>query len=232
MTKIWRRIAAVAGLLPLPLMGQSYQPLDSITAAAVSASKAAAQRQGYEHVEVSVKSLDTRLQLPLCGQALETLGHKRSKALGSGSVGIRCTGPKAWTIYVRTDVSAMREVPVLRRALARNSQIEPQDIKMVLMPVASTGSGLMYDPAQIVGMEVVRTLDEGSTLRVDQLRAPKVIKRGQQVTLVSSIAGLQVTSQGKALADAVAGERVMVLNNSSGQRIEGVARTDGVVSVQ
>jgi flagella basal body P-ring formation protein FlgA len=84
---------------------------------------------------------------------------------------------------------------------------------------------------QIIGMELTRSLDAGSTIGVNQLRPPKVIKRGQQVTLVAGAGNLQVRMQGKALGDATAGERVRVTNLSSNQQVEGIANSDGTVSV-
>ena len=75
------------------------------------------------------------------------------------------------------------------------------------------------------------SVESGSSIRIDQLRAPKVIKRGQQVTLLTGLNGLEVRIQGKALRDAAAGERVTVTNLSSGKQIEGTAHSDGTVSV-
>ena len=91
--------------------------------------------------------------------------------------------------------------------------------------------GIIYDPNQIIGMELTRSLNAGSSLKLNQLRQPKVILRGQQVILVTRINGLQVTMQGKATKDAVAGERVVVTNSGSGTNVEGIAQADGSVEI-
>ena len=59
-----------------------------------------------------------------------------------------------------------------------------------------------------------------------------MISRGQQITLIAGDNGLEVRMQGKALKDAAVGERVNVTNLSSGQQVEGIANSDGTVSVQ
>ena len=100
------------------------------------------------------------------------------------------------------------------------------------MPVDSVIDGIIFEPGQIVGMELARSLNAGSTLKVSQLRQPKVIKRGQLVTLKAGAGGLEVQIQGKALEDAVEGERVMVSNLSSGKKVEGTANSDGTVTVR
>lgn len=210
---------------------ESYQALDSIMAAAVAASQERATQQGYRNVAVEVRPLDERLRLPLCGNALETFGPQASQVLGSATVGIRCTGPEPWTIYVRTNVSARQEIPVLARSLPRNAVVTEADLKLIEQPVQSVGNGTIVDPSRIIGMELTRALNAGSTIRLNQLRAPKIIKRGQQVTLTSKLKGLEVRIQGKSLGDAAEGERVAVTNLSSGRKVEGIAHSDGTVSV-
>jgi flagella basal body P-ring formation protein FlgA len=49
--------------------------------------------------------------------------------------------------------------------------------------------------------------------------------------VLSGTGGLTVRSQGKALEDAIAGERVSVVNSISGVKVEGIAGTDGTVTV-
>ncbi len=222
-------VALLAGVAPT--LAAELQSLDSISAAAISASEERARQQGYENVDVEVRPLDDRLQLPQCGQPLSSFIPPASRMLGAVSVGVECEGPQPWTIYVRTQVQAQRAVPVLARAVARNTVITAADIMLVNQPLESVGEGLVFDPEHIIGMELTRSLDEGSTLRVRHLRAPKIIKRGQQVTLVSGTGGLEVRMQGKALADAAHGERVGVAATGSGKTVEGIAHSDGSVHV-
>ena len=237
-TNFWRKLAGLAVAVAASAVAFSatgagpYQPLDSIVAAAASASERRAKNEGYENVSVEVRPLDARLRLRQCQQALSTFAPQASQVLGSVSMGIRCSDAKPWTIYVRTQVTAQRSVPVLTKSLPRYAVVMPEDIKLVERPLHSAANGLVYDPAQIIGKEITRQLDAGSTIRINQLRAPKVIKRGQQVTLVTGVNGLEVRNQGTALKDAVAGARVSVKNLSSGKQIEGIARSDGTVTVQ
>lgn len=209
-----------------------YQSLDSIVATAAKASEERAKKEGYENVSVEVRPLDARLRLRQCHEALSTFAPQTGQVLGSVSMGIRCSDATPWTIYVRTRVTAAQNVPVLTKSLPRNAVITAADIKLVQRPLQSVGNGLVYDLSQIIGKELTRQLDAGSTIRISQLRAPNAIKRGQQVTLITGLNGLEVRNQGKALKDAVAGERVTVKNLSSGKQIEGIARSDGTVSVQ
>lgn len=237
MTIFWRAllhaglmVAACISVIP-PTLAEPAQDLDSITAAAVSASEQRARQHGYNNVKTEVRPLDSRLRLPLCSETLSTISPHSSHVLGSVNIGVRCTGEKPWTIYVRANISALQSVPVLARPLPRNAIVSKDDLRLIDQPIRAAANGIIFDPKQIIGMELVRPLNAGSTIKVSQLRAPKVIIRGQQVTLVANFNGLDVRIQAKALRDAAAGERVMVSNLSSGKRVEGIAHRDGTVWV-
>ncbi|MFT6276603.1 MAG: flagella basal body P-ring formation protein FlgA [Halioglobus sp.] len=238
MTKFWHYLLAitlVVGNLVFVISSssaESMQTLESIVAAAATSGAERAKKRGYESVKTEVRPLDSRLRLPQCSQALSTLTPATEQVLGSVNIGVRCSGDKPWTIYVRTNVSATQSIPVLARPMVRGAIITSGDLLMVEQPLHSAAKGAIYDPNQIIGMELVRALDAGSQIRVSQLRLPKVVLRGQQVTLIASFNGLDVRIQGKALKDAAAGDRVAVTNLSSGKRVEGIAHSDGTVWVQ
>jgi len=236
MSKLWRQIlAAIALVQVLPsgsALAENTQALEEIATAAVEASRQRALQQDYDNVAVEVRPLDNRLRLPRCGEPLTSFIPRASQVLGAVSVGVECPGPQPWTIYVRTQVVAQRAVPVLVRPVARNTVITEQDVKMIDQPVESTGEGIVFDPQQIVGMELTRSLSEGSTIRLRYLRPPKVVKRGQQVTLIAAQDGLEVRMAGQALTDAAAGDRVRVSAETSGKTVDGTAHSDGTVHVQ
>lgn len=238
MTIFWHPLLALALVVCNLLFAvsassaDSMQALESIVAVAASHGAQRAKKRGYESVKTEVRPLDSRLRLPQCSRALSTLTPATEQVLGSINIGVRCTGDKPWTIYVRANVSAMQSVPVLARPVARGTVISKGDLLMVEQPLHSAVKGAIYDPDQIVGMELVRALEAGAQLRVNHLRLPKVVLRGQQVTLIANFNGLDVRIQGKALKDAAAGDRVAVTNLSSGKRVEGIVHTDGTVWVQ
>ncbi|MFT6285469.1 MAG: flagella basal body P-ring formation protein FlgA [Alcanivorax sp.] len=236
MTIFWRYLLP-AGLLTggllitIPVTAGGTQALESITAAATAASAIQATQRGYTNVTVDTAPLAPNLQLPECDKPLVTIPAQSSRVLGSINVRVKCPGENPWTIYVRTQVSAITVIPVLVRPIARNTLISKDDIKMIDLPLHSAPMGNIYDPNQIIGMELTRSLDAGSSLKLNQLRQPKVILRGQQVVLVTRINGLQVTMQGTAKKDAIAGQRIVVTNSGSGTSVEGIAQADGTVEI-
>jgi flagella basal body P-ring formation protein FlgA len=62
------------------------------------------------------------------------------------------------------------------------------------------------------------------------LRQPMVVRQGQNVRVVSGGAGFQVSGEGRAMANALAGQVVQV-RLASGQVISGIAQNDGSIAV-
>ena len=61
--------------------------------------------------------------------------------------------------------------------------------------------------------------------------ADTVVKRGQQVTLLASVGGIEVRATGRALNDAQAAGRVRVQNLASQMVVEGVVESGSVIRV-
>ncbi|MEQ8515406.1 MAG: flagellar basal body P-ring formation chaperone FlgA [Chromatocurvus sp.] len=235
MTDFWRSTAqcmALSGLLISTATAATLHPLADIANRAAAAARASAADAGYNNVAVQVRPLDQRLRLAKCEQSLTTLIAQTSRPLGPVSVGVRCNGSAPWTLYVRTEVSAQLTLPVLTRTVPRGAIIADNDLEMVSRAISKDPGALILDPEAIIGLETRRALPAGSTLHHNQLVAPVLVERGQNVTLVAGSHGLQVRMQGKAMANAAAGERLMVTNQRSGRRVEGVVNPDGTVHIQ
>ena len=141
--------------------------------------------------------------------------------LGHQSVGVRCSSPESWTVYVRADVTTYEEVPVLSRPVNRQDIIGHADIALRKINIRSDITGLLTDVNEIVGKEAKRNLSVGQPLRKSDIKLPIIVQRGQIVSLVSGVAGLEVRMSGKALADAASGELILVQNLSSHKRVQG-----------
>ncbi|MEM8491636.1 MAG: flagellar basal body P-ring formation chaperone FlgA [Pseudomonadota bacterium] len=202
--------------------------VDAVKLAAIDDATA----EGFDTVEVNVRPLDRRLRPALCGEALQTIRPKTGRAIGAVSYGVRCGSPVPWTLYLRADVAATMELPVLRQALPRGSLLAESDLELAVRRISSRSADLVMSMDSVVGLELKRPVAAGVPLRHGQVARPKLISRGQQVTLVAGTSGLQVRMQGKALAGGAEGDRLLVQNTSSGRRLEGVVLPDGSVRVR
>jgi flagella basal body P-ring formation protein FlgA len=89
----------------------------------------------------------------------------------------------------------------------------------------------LSDPAEAVGQVARRTLTAGSVLLAGDLLTPRLVRRGDNVALVSRRGGVEVRMNGKALGDAGENQRVRVENLSSRRVVQGIVAADGEVWV-
>lgn len=191
-----------------------------------------ARQANYRDIEVQVRPLDARLGLAQCGEALRVLPETTRRTLGPVSVGIRCDGPTPWTLYVRGQVSAAIEVPVMAASVGRGELLGRRDVRMEVQRISRETGVNFSEIDDIIGQEAKRDLAEGALIRRSDLRAPELVARGSLVTLVSGGSGLKVSMQGKAMGSGAAGDRILVTNLSSGKKVEGVVARDGSVLMQ
>lgn len=173
-------------------------------------------------------ALDPRLRLQQCTRPLQGLLAAGAQMAANMTVGVRCISP-AWTVYVPVAVESEMKVLVLRQAAARNAALGPADIEIQTRRVPGIAAGYLSAVEQLQGRHLRMPAPPGTALTVDLLAADILVKRGQRVTLIASVGGLEVRAQGEAMADASATGRVRVLNLASHKVVEGqVESTDRV----
>lgn len=180
-------------------------------------------------VTSTVGAIDPRLQLPSC-DTLEVFLPAGSRLWGNSTVGVRCQTATPWTIYVPVSIKIMAQTAVATRPLSAGQTISPADVVMQNSDLSQLPPGVIMDPALAIGKTVIISASTGQAFRHDMLRAPQVIQQGQTVKLMAKGNGFQVTSEGKALANATLGQVVSV-RTQSGQVISGIAKQNGVVEV-
>jgi flagella basal body P-ring formation protein FlgA len=133
---------------------------------------------------------------------------------------VRCAAP-AWTIYVPVTVETELQVLVMRVAAARDSSPVEGDVELQLRRVPGVATDYLTNPDQLRGRHLKVPVSPGTALSTGLLAADILVKRGQRVTLIANVGGLEVRAQGEAVADATGAGRVRVLNLSSRKIVEG-----------
>lgn len=180
-------------------------------------------------IGVTVGAIDPRLNLAACA-APEPFLPNGARAWGKTSVGVRCTAPSPWTVYIPAMVQVQGEYLAATVPLAQGQTIGPNDVARVRGDLTALPPGVVTDASQAVGYTVARTVAVGAPLRQDALRSQQAVAQGQMVRLVSSGPGFKVTSDGRALANGSDGQTIQV-RAPNGQVVSGVARMGGLVEV-
>lgn len=212
-----RLLILIAGLLlasPAPATG--FQPVDSIRAAALSTLPAGAEGEAV---------LDAALRLPACPVPL------LAQATGNSTVEVSCPQASGWRLFVPVRIRHMQTVLILGRGIAAGETITPADITTATRDASRIAGAALADPAAAVGRVARRTLQAGSLLSANDLVAPRLVRRGDAVELVSRRGGVEVRIAGRAMGDGGVNDRVSVENLSSRKIVQGIVGAGGEILV-
>lgn len=213
-----------------PAGADGLQDHGSIREAAQTYAAEYLEQQGYRY-EVTALPLDRRLRLAACDTALEAFMPPGGRIGGSSTVGVRCAGPSPWSLFVQVNARIYSEVAVAMRPLARGETLTAADVRLEERDITRLPSGFLTSLDEVVGMKARRPLATGHVIGRNAVEAPRLVRRGQIVTLVAGSGAVEIRATGKALSDAAAGERVRVRNERSDRVVEGVVANDGTVRV-
>ena len=180
-------------------------------------------------VSVEVGSVDSRLNLAKC-ESLDTVISSGSRLWGRTTVGVRCSAPEHWSIFVPATVKVTGSYYVSAKPITQGQLITENDIAAMQGDLTSMSNSTVTEPSQAVGHISTLSLGAGIVLRQDSLHLQQAVIQGQTIRLISNGDGFKVSTEAQALNSANAGQLVKV-KISSGQVISGMAKTGGVVEV-
>ncbi|KIF82164.1 flagellar basal body P-ring formation chaperone FlgA [Noviherbaspirillum autotrophicum] len=181
------------------------------------------------NASISVGAIDPRLNLAACPSP-EAFFPAGSRAWGRTTVGVRCTAPASWTIYVPATVRVHGDYFVAAAPLAQGQTIGQNDIRKVKGDLTTQPAGVITDASQAIGRSLAISAPAGAALRQDTLRAQQAIQQGQTVRITTNGPGFRVSAEARALTNANEGQ-VVQARTASGQVVSGVARMGGIVEV-
>lgn len=161
---------------------------------------------------------------------ISTTMEPGAPAWGRTHVNVRCTEGAAWNLYVPVQINVVADYLVSTRALRPGQVITEADIGRHRGNLANLPASILTDPIQAIGQSTRIALPADRPLRADMLRPATVVKQGQNVKIVAGGTGFQVSSEGRALNNAAAGQVVQV-RLASGQVVSGIARADGSIEI-
>ncbi len=181
--------------------------------------------------ETRLGKLDSRLRLKSCDLPIEAYTPEGGRSMGNTTVGIRCPGDGGWSIYLSGRIQVFGKVFVALQPIARGTTISKKQIKLVEHELSKLPYGYYQDSGIVSGMIAKRTIPTSSVVTPHMVAAPKLVRRGERVTLVAENGTLKVRMTGKALSDGISGELVRVRADRSNRVIDGTVLSSGVIKV-
>ena len=122
-------------------------------------------------------------------------------------------------------------VPVLANSLRAGDLIGARDISWIDIPVQEAEDGVILNEKDLDGMTPRRMIAAGKPIRDRDLQKPRLVARGDFVTLVYESGPIILTAKGKALQPGAHGDIVRIVNVSSNRALEGVVTGDRQISI-
>jgi len=119
------------------------------------------------------------------------------------------------------------ETPVLARIVERGAVITEEDFTVQALP-ASQARGAMSAKAA-GGMEAARRLTAGTVVRANDIIPPRLVRRGEPVTIYVRSGGLLISTSGRALDNGGRGDHVRVVANSTNRTLDAEVEGSGAV---
>ncbi|MFN7666674.1 MAG: flagellar basal body P-ring formation chaperone FlgA [bacterium] len=116
----------------------------------------------------------------------------------------------------------MLEVYVPARTLSAGEIIAQGDLQILSVPARDLSSNAVVDLKSLVGMEVKRTLKEGTIIRKNAIAAPLLVRKKDLITLTVETNQMRLTAQGQAMDDGAMGDVIRVMNLTSKKVISAV----------
>jgi flagella basal body P-ring formation protein FlgA len=185
----------------------------------------------YSRLQVNVGMVDSRLSLTKCASALNFRVHGSDLQPGRQMIKVQCASPSPWSIYVPATIEAYRSVLVASRSLNRGSLLSPGDIHLEERDVTSIKSFYLHDKTQAMGKNLKRRLKPGQVLTSPMLSPPKIISKGQEVSIEAQSGPVTVRMTGIAMSDGKMGQQIRVKNLRSNKIIRAKVSGDSEVQV-
>jgi flagella basal body P-ring formation protein FlgA len=181
---------------------------------------------GHTH-QVSLSSHAAELAAPagsLGGPEVLRFDHDARSGLFRADIAA-WPGGAAQTVSGRAE--AVSDLPVLARPIARGEVITAGDIDWIQLPRSRVRAEHLASDTALIGMAARRALRAGEPLREFDIEAPRIIERGEIVSLVFQSGALTLAARARAMEDGAEGDLIRFVNLQSNRTVEAVAEGPG-----
>jgi flagella basal body P-ring formation protein FlgA len=136
------------------------------------------------------------------------------------------------TMNVSGRVERLVAVPVLKNTLKNGDIIGTMDLDYVEMPKNKIASGVVVNEKDLVNMSPRRMIAGGKPVQLNDLERPRMVDRGDNITLVFANGPIILTAKGKSLQTGALGDTVRVSNMDSNKNLQGTVTAHREVTVR
>ncbi|HZS49140.1 MAG TPA: flagellar basal body P-ring formation chaperone FlgA [Blastocatellia bacterium] len=147
------------------------------------------------------------------------------------NVSLEVDGHVAKYLSVEVNVEAVATVAVIAHNVERGDAVTVDDVRFERRQVGADMRRYFTSGRDLVGKQAAVSLQEGAVLQTSMLNDRMLIKRGDPVRIIAKAGALEIFATGEAKGGGRLGDRIDVINRSSGQIVVGEIIADKTVRV-
>jgi len=147
------------------------------------------------------------------------------------NVSLEVDGRVARYLSLELNVEATAIVAVAGRNIDRGQPVTVDDVRFERRQVGADLRRYLTNGRDLVGKQAAVSLQEGAILQSSMLSDRMLIKKGDEVRVIAKSGKLEILTSGEAKGGGRLGDRVEVINKSSGQIVVGEIIGDKTVKV-
>jgi flagella basal body P-ring formation protein FlgA len=170
-------------------------------------------------VEVIANNLDPRMTPKTCPQQPK-VGLANNATLDSyTTIEIECSAAAHWRTYVPVRIYHYKNVVAAASPMSPGQMISESDLVFSEVDLNRVRSNVFTDMTALIGARIKKRVGAGQAISASDTC---LVCEGQSVTIVAQDKTLRITAAGRALADGLKGESVVVENARSNKSVQAV----------
>lgn len=170
-------------------------------------------------VEVVANNLDPRMAPKLCAVQPDVELASNAGLDSYTTVEIQCRAQQQWRTYVPVRIYRYKNVVTAATPMAPGHMLSDSDLVYAEVDLNRVRSNVFTSTDALVGARIKKRISAGQAISASDTC---LVCEGQSVTIVAQDKTLRITAAGRALADGLKGESVVVENARSNQSIQAV----------
>lgn len=149
--------------------------------------------------------------LPECVDPEPFLPNADASPLGRVSIGVRCGQQQQRQVrYMRAQVDVIGDYVVAADDLPRETRITPAMLETQSGNLGKLSPRTLTQEDAVVGQITRQPIRSGSAFQSQDVRAPLMVRRGDDVKVIAQGEGFRVSREGEAMEDGSKGEQIRV----------------------
>ena len=161
--------------------------------------------------------IDHRIKIKPCNQPLKAKIPNKASLNKRTTVQISCDSPKHWKMYIQIKIQRIMPMVVAKSDLASGTMLSTNNLIIIMKDSSQIRGRILHQPDILYGARVSRYIRAGQPITMRQIC---LVCKGDNVTIIAKIKGLQIKTSGIAQQSGSLGDNIAILNKSSGKRIE------------